>query len=416
MNALFIYLLKSSVCLGLLFLVYWIFLRRETFFNLNRFYLLCSGFLSLLIPVIPFHGIMQERVSSLVIFLNSVLVQPGTFQSGIHSDALVAGIPAVIYFTGVILALAWFFARIMKLFFLVQKSKIRKEQDHILVLFDINFSPFSFFNLVFINERSVVRGNLETILVHEHVHIKQFHTLDLLLSELLIIFQWFNPFAWLISHELKTLHEYLADEGVIREGIPVPVYQQMVLNETMGIQVNNLANNFNISRLKNRFIMMTKSRSGSWSMSKALLALPVIIAAGLFFSASTGSLDNKQEKSKSEPQAKTMVAADEQPSYPGGQDAMIAFMLKNIRYPEEAKKAGAQGTVFITFAVETDGSLRSVKILRGFRNDCDKEALRVVKLMPNWNPAMMKGKPVKANITLPVKFALGEGKSEEKKK
>jgi TonB family protein len=416
MNTLLIYLLKSSICLGVLFLFYWTFLRRDTFFRLNRLFLLGAGFLSLMIPAIPFHRMLNEPVSSLGVFLHTVLITSGRLQEKVSGDEAGFGIPYIIYLTGVIIALSWFLARLMQLFMLIRKSKTKKEGNYLIILIDGNISPFSFFNRIFINERSVAQGDLGTILAHEHIHSKQFHTLDLILSELLTIVQWFNPFAWMISRELKRVHEYLADEGVIREGVPVPEYQQLVLNETMGIQVNNLANNFTISQVKNRIIMMTKKRSGNWSMSKALLAFPVIIATGLFFSASTNSLPVRQEKIQEKPQNKGVVDPDEHPSYPGGEKAMYAFMLENIKYPEEAKKAGAVGTVFISVNVEPDGRISEVKIIRGFRNDCDKEALRVVKLMPNWIPGKVNGKAVKTNFVLPIKFALDKKTQDEKKK
>jgi TonB family protein len=416
MNALLIYLLKSSICLGVLFLFYWILLRRDTFFRLNRLFLLFTGFLSLVIPVLPFHSIVHDPVSSLGVFLHTVLVNSGKIQASVSADSVGLEIPGFIYFTGGFIALVWFLARLIQLYLLIRNSKIRRERGYMLILSDRNFSPFSFFNMIFINERSVTMGELGTILAHEQIHIKQVHTFDLILAELLIIVQWFNPFAWMISRELKRVHEYLADEGVIREGIPVPEYQQLVLNETMGIQVNNPVNNFTISQVKNRIIMMTKKRSGNWSMSKALLALPVIIATGLFLSASTNSLNNRQEKGKAEPQKQAETTLDEQPSYPGGEKAMFAFILGNIKYPEEAKKFGAVGKVFIIFNVETDGRLSDVKILRGFDKDCDVEALRVVKLMPKWNPGKKNGNAVKTNFVLPIKFALDKEKEDTKKK
>jgi len=418
MNALLIYLIKSSICLGTLYLLYWIFLRKDTFFQLNRFFLLFTGLLSLVIPVLPFERVMQKPVSSLEVFLSTVSITPG--KELVNATGYIRGfeILGIIYFTGMVIFLTWFLIRIMQLFYLIHNSKIRREKGYRLVLFDRHISPFSFFNMIFINEKSVFQKNLETILAHEHIHIKQVHTLDLILTELLITVQWFNPFAWLIGRELKSIHEYLADEGVIRKGIPLTEYQQLVLLETMGLQVKNLVNNFTISQVKNRIIMMTKKRSGNWSMSKALLALPVIIATGLFFSAGTYNLNIRKEQSKREPkiQETAVVVPDEQPSYPGGTKAMIAFMLGNIKYPEEAKKDKAEGKVFISFDVETDGSLTDVKVLRGFRKDCDEEALRVVKLMPKWDPGKVKGKAVKINFVVPIKFSLTHAKQDDKKK
>jgi periplasmic protein TonB len=102
------------------------------------------------------------------------------------------------------------------------------------------------------------------------------------------------------------------------------------------------------------------------------------------------------------------------PSYPGGQDAMIKYLVENIKYPEEARKNGVMGTVFITFIVETDGSVTHVKVLRGIGSGCDEEGVRVVSAMPKWSPGKQKGVPVRCQFTLPIKFSLDDkaGKKE----
>jgi periplasmic protein TonB len=105
---------------------------------------------------------------------------------------------------------------------------------------------------------------------------------------------------------------------------------------------------------------------------------------------------------------------ENQPSFKGGQEAMVKFLMENIQYPPEAKKKGVQGTVFVQFVVKADGSVTNVKVLRGIGSGCDEEAFRVVKLMPKWNPGTEKGKPVSVAFNLPIKFKL-DAKGGEKK-
>jgi len=104
------------------------------------------------------------------------------------------------------------------------------------------------------------------------------------------------------------------------------------------------------------------------------------------------------------------------PSYPSGDNARIDFMVKNITYPEKAKKNNIQGTVFVTFVIETDGSITNVKVLRGIGGGCDEEAVRVIKLMPKWNPGMQRGEAVRTQFNIPIKFTFDEKpeKKEEK--
>jgi len=319
-----------------------------------------------------------------------------------------------------------------------------------IVFVDRGYSPFSFFNLVFIRKEYYVDGKLTPVLTHEKVHIRQFHTLDLLLAEIVTIIQWFNPFAWLLGRSIKSNHEFLADEGVLKEGFLKRDYQTLILNEAMGLQVNNLTNNFNVSLIKNRITMMTKSRSGSWAVSKLLVSIPAIFFLVLLFSAGTTGIVFAQEK-KEEPkslgdsrglspqqtkeeqekatQEKAMKSSqasssgeqvynsvEKMPTFPGGDEARIDFMMKNLKYPEQAKKNGVQGKVFVTFIIDTDGSLSNVKVMRGIGAGCDEEAVRVIKLMPKWTPGLEKGKPVKVQFVLPIKFALGEKSDADKDK
>ena len=320
--------------------------------------------------------------------------------------------------------------------------------DNVVVFVDRGYSPFSFFNLVFINEVTLPANSLQTILEHEQVHISQHHTVDLILVELATILQWFNPIIWLAGREMKSIHEYLADEGVLQNGISRPGYQQMILDETMGIRVNNLTNNFNVSLLKKRIAMMTKSKSKTWAKSKVLIALPVLLV--LLFLLTARSYSNSdvlkvtgspvfapvyltsgpdpviQDKPKKESQIKYVApvvagkevytVVEKQPSYPGGQDGYRKFLIENIKYPEEAMKNKVMGTVYITFVVEKDGAVTNVKVLRGIGSGCDEEAVRVVKMMPNWNPGENKGQPVAVQYNLPINFKLDCLKKDEPKK
>jgi TonB family protein len=442
MNTLLIYLLKSSVCLGILYILYWAFLRKETFFALNRFYLLMAGFLSLVIPGIPFQGIGGGTIDSIALLLDPVTVTIGKIKATAPGGSGGSEILSIIYFAGAALVLASFTIRIRQLVIVIRRSKTRIAPGHRLVITDGDLSPFSFFRWIFLNENSMVHQDIGTILAHEQVHMRQRHSIDLLFTEILKIVQWFNPFSWLTARELKNIHEYLADEGVIGNGIALPQYQQLILDESLGLRPVNLVSNFAVSRFKKRIIMMTKKRSGTWSMGKMLLALPVILTTWLVFSANgnfgsvkednamavspvNGMNSTAPDTSEKMIRGKTASPAmgqyvpgpgDQQPVFPGGDDARTKFMLENIKYPEAAIKDKAEGIVYVTFTVEKDGSVTNAKVMRGFRLDCDTEALRVVKSMPKWIPGKVKGETAAMSMVLPVKFALSKEKPGEKKK
>ena len=173
-------------------------------------------------------------------------------------------------------------------------------------------------------------------------------------------------------------------------------------------------------------MMMTQKRSGSWAAAKIMLARPEVAALGLLFSASTLSPGNRVEKNGPEMMVagipistpdttKQIEVPDKQPSFPGGDEARSKFFVENIKYPPEAMKNHVTGKVFITFNVTKNGKITDVKIIKGIGAGCDEEALRVVKMMPNWIPGELKGKPVATNFVIPIKFALDGDKKDEQK-
>jgi TonB family protein len=464
MNSFILYLLESASCISLLYAIYWFFLRRETFFQMNRFYLLSMILFSVLFPLLPIRWAPADPSASLVVLLEPVMITPSKVEQTLRGNLHWMEIAGVIYFTGACIFLLRFGLQLIQLHRITRRFGIKKRHDQRVVFVDRGYSPFSFFNLVFINEEEVPANSLPTILEHERVHIRQHHTIDMIVIELATMLQWFNPVIWLTGREMKNIHEYLADEGVLQNGINRSQYQQMILNETMGIQVNNLTNNFNVSLLKKRIAMMTKSKSRTWAKSKVLIALPVLLVLGFLVTARTydysGSLNDSglavaapvhflpvllpepqdkktqeqqvkytapvpQDKSKHEQQVKFVdpktgksvyTVVEKMPSFPGGDEARIKFLIENIKYPEAAMKNNVQGKVYVTFIIRADGSVTDVKVLRGVGGGCDEEAMRVIKLMPKWNPGMEKGKPVDVVFNLPINFTLDSHKKEEPKK
>jgi TonB family protein len=153
-----------------------------------------------------------------------------------------------------------------------------------------------------------------------------------------------------------------------------------------------------------------------------ILILPVSIIISMIFSITLPAkliaqepekaMPVKKENSKEEKSVQNgdiFTVVEKMPSYPGGDEARIKFFTENIKYPQEARQKGITGTVFVTYIVEEDGSVTNVKILRGIGSGCDEEALRVVSLMPKWNPGMQRGKPVRTQFNIPIKFSLSKG-------
>jgi TonB family protein len=167
---------------------------------------------------------------------------------------------------------------------------------------------------------------------------------------------------------------------------------------------------------------MTKTRSASWTLIKVGFAFPAFFAVLLLFTAGTSatlSAQETQQKTKQSQEQKNMTTAkpaeeetvfevvETMPSFPGGFEALINYMVTNVKYPEEAKKNGIQGKVFVSFIVEKDGSISHVKIVQGIGSGCDEEAARVIKAMPDWIPGKnQENKTVRVQFNLPIVFSL----------
>jgi len=273
MSDFILYLFESGVCLAFFYIVYWIFLKKETFFNLNRLFLVSSIALSLIIPLI--------RISSPITFITSRPLLERTYASGLTAAPQTASLGVsdvllLIYFTGVGFLLLRFGFKLLLVFLMIRKNGVQKYNGLKVVFIERNCSPFSFFNYVFINRLSISDDDFQRIISHEMVHIKQYHSLDLIILELLTIYQWFNPFVWPYKGSLKETHEYLADDAVIAQGCSAAKYQLLIFEQHVGAKLFEFANNFNQSQIKRRITMLTRGKSKRWAKLKMLTMLPII--------------------------------------------------------------------------------------------------------------------------------------------
>lgn len=424
MTELLIYLIKSAVCLGALYLIYRFFLRKETFFAANRFYLIASIILSFILPLFKIPVYYESAELTYVIVLEAVTISAQKVEAGLLNNLSFYQIVLIVYLTGAALFLMRFIFQMLQLVFLINKFGVTKMNDLKVVKLDRKYSPFSYFNFIFLNDENLKDKNLKEIIDHEKIHIRQKHSIDLILIEVLTIIQWFNPFIWFYKASIKGIHEYLADNGLLTDGLNKATYQNLLLNQSVGIQINDLTNNFNQSLIKKRFIMMTKLQSKKIAKLKLLLVLPVAAVLFICFTFSANQkvigqtpanekLLTKTEKPiqdvKAEKQEeKIFVIVEKMPEFQGGKDAQIKFMATNIKYPQEARKAGIQGMVYVTYVVEKDGSITGVRVMRGIGGGCDEEAIRVISLMPKWQPGTQKGKTVRVQYSFPIMFTLDD--------
>src|SRR5210317_1234312 len=212
MNNFISIILQVSFSVAVMFLIYFLFLRKDTFFKTNRFYLVISLLASILIPFIDFGSFMNSGQQVFAVLLDPLVITPDGIQQNMNDNSNIYQIIIAIYLTGVFIFSMRFIFQIAQLFRLIIKFGISKHEGLRLVFTSNDYAPFSFFNLIFINNQNIHSPEVRKILTHEGVHIRQWHSLDLILIELGTIILWFNHFVWFYRHAIKALHEYLADE------------------------------------------------------------------------------------------------------------------------------------------------------------------------------------------------------------
>jgi TonB family protein len=418
MESLLIYLLKSGICLFVFYALYQVFLKKSNAFGIIRAYLLFVLIVSTVLPAISIDFSTNPMLSGVFVLDTAVITNKVT-DVKLNNELSLMNVALLLYLIGFVIFLGKTAYQLYRIILLLVRNPKENYKGYRIVKSDKDYNPFSFLNYIVINKTELQKSNSDKIVLHEYIHARQKHTYDLLLIELLCTLHWFNPVIWFYKQSLSNLHEFLADEGVLQSGFNKIEYQDLLLGQTLGINPGGLYNNFNQSILKRRFLMMSKSKNKQTGRISLTFLLAIVFTFGLTFMFNNQGFS--QETNKSKPAKEKSAEADEAvfetveqvPEYTGGQDALINFLVKNVEYPKVAIESGIQGTVYVSFVVEKDGSVTDVKVKRGVSAELDAEAVRVISLMPNWNPGMNGGKTVRVRFVLPVAFRL-DSKSDEK--
>ena len=429
---LIIYQIKVGLCLIAFYLLWKLLLSRETFHRFNRVALLVVMALALVIPWVKLSLETAAPVTQQMVILEELLVSPnGAVAQETSPSWSVMGIATVLYLIGMVLAVVWFLHGQWSLHRLLKQGRRESlPSGATLHIIPGDQTPFSYFRHIVINEQDY-RDNPREILTHEQAHIDLRHSWDVLFLGLVTLFQWWNPAAWLLSRELRQVHEYEADEAVLNQGVDVKQYQLLLIRKSVGNQLFSMANNFNYQSLKKRIRMMTMNKSSRWNRLRALAVVPVIALALLAFAntksvAAVVTANGQQDRAvqstmqspvavernaeaqvtnESNPQSETIYKSVEQmPMFPGGEVELIKYLSQNIQYPPEAAKNNVQGRVILQFVVDKTGQVGEVKVVRSVSEELDAEAVRVVKTLPKFEPGRQDGKPVAVWYTLPVSF------------
>ena len=423
-----IYLLQVNLGIILFYALYKLICTRDTFFNSRRLILLLSLILPFIIPLIDIREWMETR-DSLVMLTNfdysttipEIVVGTAGTEPGNQVFVISEWIKNI-YIAGILALSVRLIVQAISLYLIILRTPEKTVNGIRIKCMKDKSGPFSFFNWIFLNPDNVKEEEMNEILTHEMAHVRQKHSIDVIISELVNICCWINPFAWLMKREVRLNLEFLADRKVMNAGFATKSYQYHLLGLTYSHKYG-LSNNFNFSHLKQRIIMMNKKKTnGAGHIKYALFAIPafaLLLAGNISCSSEATKTDDvKGNATTVKPDAvevpidkpattdETFAVVEQMPEFPGGMKELMTYLKDNIKYPKAAQDKKVQGRVIVLFVVEKDGTPTEFKVMRSVDPDLDNEALRVLSEMPKWKPGMQRGQVVRVKYTVPVTFRL----------
>lgn len=428
-----LYFLKTTLILGIFYLLYALFLKNNKSFKWNRMYLLLSSILALILPLlqnISFikKGLLTQGAKPLYITLNTINIYANSIQ---HKELDFAKLILGIYAIGLI----WGLLRMILGFIVINRikegSRLEKVDDD-LIYFNPNIeSPFSFNSNIYIPSSFKNNDVLNIILKHEQAHVKLKHSRDKIYFSLLQALCWFNPFVYMYHKEIELVHEYEADE-FSTQTFSTDDYVEKLLQTINYTQTPTLlAHHFFHHPLKTRIIMLyKKSKNALAQKSLVIIAILSICILALFLQsdAQKKSTENKYriktyandsifvENPNGDIELKITSRApdtlyelvEQMPEFYGGENELAKYLGENINYPKKENLERIQGRVVVVFSVSETGELYDIEVVKFPTNGqaLADEAIRVVKNMPKWKPGKEKGKAVKVSFALPILFKL----------
>ena len=269
------YLLKSIAILSMFYLVYFIFLRKETFFSSSRYFFLSGIVFSILLPLVEFTMPVYLEQSSLLDF-NEAMLLPNIEQTSSFETYDWFNLATIIYLTGLIIFILRFFLQIYSLHKLIGKYPLRIHNNFRFVEISEITSPFSFFKYIFYNPELHNKKELTMIFHHEKVHTSQWHTLDILAANFASIIQWINPIAWLYKKAIEENLEFIADHKTIEQVSSKKQYQLMLVKNSFPFGAPALTTSFFQSAIKKRILMLNKEIPKTNKTWKFGLILPLL--------------------------------------------------------------------------------------------------------------------------------------------
>jgi len=390
------YFITFGLTHSVLFILYKLFLERETQVSLLRGYLLASTILAIIIPLVSLPNVTPIQNMDVGGSVSSYILP--TMNSQLSSNqgslSLYGNWPLVIFILGSSIMIVRLLLASSQIFYIYRKSVPLKIQGRKVRHWEKLQNVFTFYHWIFINKSLDI--DLKAVIRHEEAHIKYKHSFDLTFFNLLTIPFWWLPSIWLTLRQLKRLHEYQADSYVLNS-TGYKSYLNTLISNTLKINGYTLTHSFNDITLTKRLDFMKRLKKKISLVKLSSLCLAMILTTYIFSC-----------QPKNEPvgpfSSEIFTVVDQMPEFPGGMTAFNEYVQSNLHYPEKALKEKISGRVVVQFIVNTDGRVSDVNILKGLGAGCDKEAKRLVEDSPAWESGSQKGHPVNVRLVLPINF------------
>ena len=489
MDGAFIYLVKVNIALVVFYLFYRLLFSQDTFFVIRRFCLWTILGASFIYPLVTFSFEEEQKIAiqqAVVQYAPNLLPEISVFPEGHQVSIGIWEVLRFCYWGVVTLLLGRIVIQLISIIQLVYKGEKASYCSVSVIILSGKITPFSFFKWIFVSPSLYSSDDMQEIITHERTHAEQYHSLDVMVSEVLCAFFWMNPAMWLLKREIRCNLEFLADKRVVHSGFDRKAYQYHLLRLSHPSAAAQIVNKFNVSPLKKRIIMMNKKRTSRMGLIKYALFVPItgllilssnvqaivpmnenvmgmmgqdsIAAKGIVVDTNDqplvgvsvivkgtgiGTMTNdkgefsitvkpgtvlifsyvgkanqfipvKSAKKMEIKMATEPVVLDElvfqvvedMPQFIGEDGNVMKFLAKRIRYPLEAQKKNITGKVFVTFVINKNGEPVNFRIAKSVDPLLDREAIRVLQLMPNWKPGTQRGNPVSVEYTVPINFQL----------
>ena len=418
MTSFLLYIVRAGLYLGLFYAFYLLVMRRTTFFRLNRVLLLCGSFLCLMLPFFRLRSVVTAGLAS---ELSMAAAGAEAAEAAARAAFPWKEVLLAIYAAGALATLTLYALSAWKIRRMMHRGESTRMDDGCrLIVLDEDVPSFSWGRRIVMSRKDLVEN--PAIFTHEMMHVHCRHSVDLLLFFPLQLLFWWNPLVWITREELRLLHEYEADEGVIQKGIDATSYQLLLVRKAVGEHRFTLASGFQHAKLKSRIEMMIKPGSSGW-MRWSYVAMVPILGCFMFICNPVKAI-NLQDATESiaENVAEEQVSAPEQgesayhmgaqmklleqlPRFNGGDSREFSKWVNS--HGQLRNRGDIQGRVLVQFTVGEDGEVGNVKVLKSLREDLDDAVAQIIASSPKWEPGInADGVAVPVNFSLPVVFTV----------